>query len=432
MGTPPPIKRMCKSVGNSPGIQLNKEVTGTESQSGFIELKDNLYSADVNKESVLSSYQPQWCKCSTAVNGGVCGADCTNRRNRVECDPTLCAYTEVQCGGNPKRLKKMAEMEAAKKKKLADQKEEEEIKALFKAVSTQKVEKGADPKTVFCQFFKQGLCKKGDKCKFSHDPDIERKAAKKNLYEDTDKDEIEDMTEEQLAEMIAKKHSSEVTNATAIVCKNFVEAVENNKYGWFWECPNGGKNCKYKHALPPGFVLKKDKKKADDAESTITIEDLIEKERAALSSNNLTKVTLQTFVAWKKKKLKEKALAEKQEEQKRRNDMRSGKMGGLSGRDMFIFDPKMIGDAEEDDEGEEFDLSKMDKEDGEEDDGVRVHEIKFDEFGIMDDGMDDSTATTLAAAKEQDGAAASVDIDEDLFDDEDLDDLDDDLDAMAI
>jgi len=339
---------------------------------------------------------------------------------------------QVQCGGNPERLKKMAEMEAAKKKKLADQKEEEEIKALFKAVSTQKVEKGADPKTVFCQFFKQGLCKKGDKCKFSHDPDIERKAAKKNLYEDTDKDEIEDMTEEQLAEMIAKKHSSEVTNATAIVCKNFVEAVENNKYGWFWECPNGGKNCKYKHALPPGFVLKKDKKKADDAESTITIEDLIEKERAALSSNNLTKVTLQTFVAWKKKKLKEKALAEKQEEQKRRNDMRSGKMGGLSGRDMFIFDPKMIGDAEEDDEGEEFDLSKMDKEDGEEDDGVRVHEIKFDEFGIMDDGMDDSTATTLAAAKEQDGAAASVDIDEDLFDDEDLDDLEDDLDAMAI
>lgn len=59
----------------------------------------------------------------------------------------------MSCGGNPERLKKMAEMEAAKKKKLADQKEEEEMKALFKAVSNQKVEKGADPKTVFCQFF---------------------------------------------------------------------------------------------------------------------------------------------------------------------------------------------------------------------------------------------------------------------------------------
>ena len=37
---------------------------------------------------------------------------------------------------------------------------------------------------MFCQFFKQGLCKKGDKCKFSHDPDVERKAVKRGVYED--------------------------------------------------------------------------------------------------------------------------------------------------------------------------------------------------------------------------------------------------------
>jgi len=94
VGTPPPIKRVRKSVGNSPGIQPKQELIETESQSGFVELRDNLYSADVNKESILSNYQPQWCKCSTAVNGGVCGADCTNRRNRVECDPTLCVAGE--------------------------------------------------------------------------------------------------------------------------------------------------------------------------------------------------------------------------------------------------------------------------------------------------------------------------------------------------
>ena len=23
------------------------------------------------------------------------------------------------------------------------------------------------------------------------------------------------------------------------MCKYFVEAIENAKYGWFWECPNG-------------------------------------------------------------------------------------------------------------------------------------------------------------------------------------------------
>jgi len=95
VGTPPPIKRKRgASVGNSPGIQPKQEVTGTESPSGFVELRDNVYSADVNKESILSDYQPHWCKCSTAVNGGICGADCTNRRNRVECDPTLCVAGE--------------------------------------------------------------------------------------------------------------------------------------------------------------------------------------------------------------------------------------------------------------------------------------------------------------------------------------------------
>jgi len=343
---------------------------------------------------------------------------------------------QVHSSGDPERRKREAEMEAAKQKKLKEEKENEELKKLFKAVPTQKVEKGADPKTIFCQFFKQGLCKKGDRCKFSHDPQIERKAAKKNLYEDDreeEKENMDDWDEEKLAEVVNKKHGKEATTTTDKICKNFIEAVENNKYGWFWECPNGGKNCKYKHALPPGFVLKKDKKKADEAESTITIEDLIEKERAALSSNNLTKVTIQTFIAWKKKKIKEKKMAEKEEENKRRNDMKSGKMGGLSGRDMFIFDPNMIGDTEEDNEAEDFDFSKMDKEE-EVDDGVKVHEIKFDEFGIMDDGVDESTATLLAAANKDhpDGASASVDIDEDLFDDEDLDELEDDLDALAI
>ncbi|CAF4283486.1 unnamed protein product, partial [Rotaria magnacalcarata] len=35
------------------------------------------------------------------------------------------------------------------------------------------------------------------------------------------------------------------------VCKFFLEAVENNTYGWFWTCQNGAA-CQYKHALPPG------------------------------------------------------------------------------------------------------------------------------------------------------------------------------------
>jgi len=43
---------------------------------------------------------------------------------------------------------------------------------------------GVDPKSILCEFFKAGVCRRGDKCKFSHDPAIERKAAKIDLYTD--------------------------------------------------------------------------------------------------------------------------------------------------------------------------------------------------------------------------------------------------------
>ena len=52
-------------------------------------------------------------------------------------------------------------------------------------MQVQKVPFGVDPKTVLCQFYKQGNCDKGRKCKFSHDLAIERKGEKRNLYQDT-------------------------------------------------------------------------------------------------------------------------------------------------------------------------------------------------------------------------------------------------------
>lgn len=69
-----------------------------------------------------------------------------------------------------------------------------------------------------------------------------------------------------------------------------------------------------------------------------------------------------------------------------------------------------------------------------------MHEIKFDEYGIMDDGLDESTETQLARARGEEpgaaggggAAAAATVIDEDLFDDEDLDDLEEDMDNLDI
>ena len=48
----------------------------------------------------------------------------------------------------------------------------------------------------------------------------------------------------------------------------------------FWECPNGNKTCKYRHSLPPGYVLKSESKANKDAddEEKIPIEVEIEDE----------------------------------------------------------------------------------------------------------------------------------------------------------
>ena len=55
------------------------------------------------------------------------------------------------------------------------------------------------------------------------------------------------------------------------------------------------------HILP-GYVLPSQKKKNEDEEEKISIEELVETERAALGSN-VTRVTFETFMEWKKKKV---------------------------------------------------------------------------------------------------------------------------------
>lgn len=72
---------------------------------------------------------------------------------------------------------------------------------------------GTDPKSVVCAFFKQGQCTKGDKCKFSHDLSVERKAEKRSLYCDVDKDDketdtMDDWDEDKLKQVVEKKHAT--------------------------------------------------------------------------------------------------------------------------------------------------------------------------------------------------------------------------------
>lgn len=69
---------------------------------------------------------------------------------------------------------------------------------------------------------------------------------------------LNDLSQEELGKLISNKQKQYIKGAKSdIVCKFFLEAVEKGKYGWNWTCANGD-GCKYKHCLPPGYVLSKD------------------------------------------------------------------------------------------------------------------------------------------------------------------------------
>lgn len=174
---------------------------------------------------------------------------------------TITAMTaNLKAGGSAEEKKKAAEKAAREKEKKAAEDAKRETEALMnRPAQIQKVPFGVDPKTVVCNFYKKGNCEKGKKCKFSHDLSIERKTEKKNLYTDVREDEKEekkqetsaDWDEEKLRSVVLSKKGNQKTS-TDKVCKFFVSAIEDGKYGWFWICPNGGDKCMYKHALPPG------------------------------------------------------------------------------------------------------------------------------------------------------------------------------------
>ncbi|THU69563.1 hypothetical protein C4D60_Mb08t15730 [Musa balbisiana] len=208
---------------------------------------------------------------------------------------------------------------AAKKKKEEDKAREKELNDLFKiAVSQPKVPVGVDPKSILCEFFKVGQCQKGFKCKFSHDLNVQRKGEKIDLYSDQrDRDQgtMEDWDQEMLEKVVETKNKEYNQNKpTDIVCKYFLDAVEKKQYGWFWVCPNGGKDCHYRHALPPGY-------------------------RAKVSTS--TPLTPELFTQWKRKKMEEReADLAAMRADRAKNDR-------MSGRELFLSDSSLFVDDDE-------------------------------------------------------------------------------------
>ncbi|ODV85536.1 hypothetical protein CANARDRAFT_189904, partial [[Candida] arabinofermentans NRRL YB-2248] len=285
---------------------------------------------------------------------------------------------QVQASMPDKKAQEMAKLKAAEKK-AAEEAKKEAAKLLQSAIPLQKVPFGVDPKSILCQFFKAGACTRGKNCKFSHDFEVGRKAVKRDLYTDDKDDEkkldtMDTWDEEKLRSVILSKHGN-LKTTTDIVCKHFIQAVEDGKYGWFWNCPDNdpkqNKECKYRHSLPPGFVLKtKEQRRLErlalDAQPKITLEDFIETERDKLPKDKLTPINPETFAIWKKKHIQSK---QNQREKENIKPTLSGKEIILKKYQDKYFEEEEIGK----DRGTEIDMSEFKKElDDIEDDTIEV------------------------------------------------------------
>jgi len=145
------------------------------------------------------------------------------------------------------------------------------------------------------------------------------------------------------------------------------------RFGWFWECPNG-EACQYRHALPPGFVLKSERKALEEANKAkvISIEEFLEVERHKLGSN-LTPVTPETFAKWKKTRMDKKEAEQEAMRKAKETQNAAGKNVGMSGKDLFEYNPEWFQD--EDGEDEDWDLAKYRREKEEEDQAAEAMRI---------------------------------------------------------
>jgi hypothetical protein len=195
-------------------------------------------------------------------------------------------------------------------------------------------------------------------------------AEKRDIYTDM-RDvpkELDDMStwdDAKLKEVVDSKKGGQGERCkTDIICKFFLDAVEKRTYGWFWTCPNGGDKCQYRHALPEGYVLKRDK--VDEVvDQGPRLEEVLEEKRKALTGTR-TPVTLERLQEWLAKKKAVVAAAEAETLEAARKQYAKGKAAGVTGRMLFDIDKSLFvddaaasgdkyvrEDSEDEDEGEE-------------------------------------------------------------------------------
>jgi hypothetical protein len=168
-----------------------------------------------------------------------------------------------------------------------------------------------------------------------------------------------------------------------------------------WECPNGGDKCVYTHALPPGYILEREKKELEkaaqvDSDDELTIEEKIEEERAKLNFDALTPVTLDSFMAWKKRKAerKQQELEDKLKEAEKQSGKKGAGTGIMSGRALFKYDPTLFQDDEAAADAQIYEEREEDEQDGEE---------RKDDGGVLAEGDDQSDKDGEEGEDKEDG-----------------------------
>ncbi|CAK85390.1 unnamed protein product (macronuclear) [Paramecium tetraurelia] len=248
--------------------------------------------------------------------------------------------------------------EEYERKKIERQLEEEDrlMQSLYKTVEKVKEEESeeeVDPKSILCEYYKQGLCQKGKKCMYSHDMSLEQKTAMLDLYTDQREqmgdewDSCQNWDEKTLKDIVEaneKTYKSQIPSAK--VCDYFLDALEKGKYGWRWVCPNG-MTCHYKHCLPQGYVFRKKEESKQKQEGDL--EEEIDEQISQLQKGG-TKITKEVFEKWKQERAEKKKLeAEKQkiEEQKKKGAKQTGGNSQMTGRALFVYDPSLFIDDDE-------------------------------------------------------------------------------------
>jgi len=248
------------------------------------------------------------------------------------------------------------------------------VAALFKPVQKpQKCPPGVDPKSVLCIYFNSGKCTHGLKCMFSHDPNIERKSEKIDLYTDMRERNMSEWDDATLTEIVNQKNIGKPNNPTAGICNHFLKAVEELKYGWFWQCPNGDK-CQYRHALPPGFVFKPKKVEETDKEDQPSLEDVLEEQRNKITGG--VPITTEAFNAWKEKLKAQKMENMKKDAESRNQELRAGRIR-KTGREILTEYSTAGKLKEEEDDGDAVDLTLMIKEKQVEEEAVDLENIQL-------------------------------------------------------